>query len=150
MVDWGAGAKAWFQYAARNEKRVTAILPSEYELPFPGFAALQLSLSQITSLPSTWRNALSSVGGVYLLVDSKSGDQYVGIAHGENGFLGRWEQYAKNGHGGTKLLRKRSKRDYQVSVLEVVSSPSTPNEVIQREALWKQKLGSRAFGLNSN
>jgi hypothetical protein len=90
------------------------------------------------------------VCGVYLLTCLETGEQYVGSAYGEGGFLGRFLTYAATNHGGNKLLKARAPKPYQVSILEVMSPSSTPEEVIQMEALWKAKLGSRAFGLNGN
>ncbi|MFD6442208.1 GIY-YIG nuclease family protein [Peribacillus sp. NPDC060186] len=48
---------------------------------------------------------LSSVGGVYLIVDTTDGMQYVGSASGKEGLLGRWKEYAKNGHGNNRKLK---------------------------------------------
>ena len=64
-----------------------------------------------------------SVKGVYLLVDIATGQQYVGSAKGADSLLGRWMDYATDGHGGNLALKEASKkgrRTYQVSVLEVV------------------------------
>jgi len=73
---------------------------------------------------------LAAVAGVYLIVDRKTGKQYVGSASGEGGILSRWRSYADTGHGGNKRLIDLAACD--------------------PEGLYKEKLGSRAFGLNSN
>jgi hypothetical protein len=104
----------------------------------------------------TWKAVLRSKKGVYLLVCKETGAQYVGSATGDNGFLGRWNAYAADGHGGNKLLKERNQRDYTVSILEMVGSGAQRSEVLVLENLWKEKLGSRAerlgdeFGLNAN
>lgn len=91
-----------------------------------------------------------------MLVCKETGAQYVGSATGDNGFLGRWNAYAADGHGGNKLLKERNQRDYTVSILEMVGSGAQRSEVLVLENLWKEKLGSRAerlgdeFGLNAN
>lgn len=149
-IDWGSGTRSWYQYADKNAKPVISISSSDFEMPFPGFSDLQIMLEEISGIPEAWRNSLSSVGGVYLLACPDTGEQYVGSAYGEFGFYGRWSVYSKNGHGGNKLLRKRGRHNYQISVLEVVPNTMSPDEVIRREALWKDKLGSRAHGLNAN
>jgi hypothetical protein len=93
---------------------------------------------------------LSSVAGVYLLVSPKTGKKYVGSAYGIAGFLGRWLQYAADGHGGNKMMQDVPRDDYWVSVLEVASSSDGPDDVIALENRWKEKLRSREFGLNGN
>lgn len=78
------------------------------------------------------------------------GDQYVGSAAGQDGFMGRWRGYAANGHGGNVLLRQRQHRDYTVSIFEVASPDMSRDDIVVREAFWKDKLGARAHGLNAN
>lgn len=94
---------------------------------------------------------LRSVKGVYLLVDVETGQQYVGSAKGADSLLGRWMDYATDGHGGNLALKeasKRGRRTYQLSVLEVVDE-NTPDETIEQiESYRKSKLLSREFGLN--
>ena len=46
-----------------------------------------------------WKVALSSVSGVYLITDKKSGKHYIGSAYGSQGILGRWRSYVNNFHG---------------------------------------------------
>lgn len=87
---------------------------------------LRLPIDRVAQIPPTWAVALRSVRGVYLLVHRKSGDQYVGAAYG------------------------RSASAYDASILEIVGSDATVEDVCQRETLWKTKLGSRAKGLNRN
>jgi hypothetical protein len=45
-------------------------------------------------------------------------------------------------------LRDRS--DSQVSILEVASSSQSAEDIIALESIWKNKLQTRAMGLNSN
>jgi GIY-YIG catalytic domain-containing protein len=103
-----------------------------------------------------WRTSLSAVAGIYLILAEKSGEQYVGSAQGANGIWGRWQQYAKSGDGGNVLLRKliQSDSDYperfRFSMLQVLPKNMTTAEVLDREALYKNKLGTRAKGLNLN
>lgn len=107
---------------------------------------------------SDWKAALSNAKGVYLIVDESSGMQYVGSAYGDDGFWGRWGQYLQTLHGGNKhliaLVKEKSgehvKNYFRYSILEVVGSSLIEEQVIAKESLWKNKLGSRAFGLNAN
>ena len=55
--------------------------------------------------------------------------------------------YAATGHGGNIRLKNREKSDYQVSILEVAGSGSTPDDILRMESRWKQKLQSREMGL---
>ena len=110
------------------------------------------SSNRISKLPISWQNRLTELFGIYLLVDSK-GNQYVGSAFSkEGGFLSRWKQYEKTGHGGNKQLKKLKKEQqvYTVSILETAPSSYSKNQIIELESIWKNKLGTRAYGLNSN
>jgi hypothetical protein len=44
---------------------------------------------------SSWWSALSSVGGVYLVLDTATGKAYVGSAYGTGGIWQRWSAYAE-------------------------------------------------------
>jgi hypothetical protein len=151
LVRWGppAGARACSQWAGRQHKQVLELRLDRREPPFPGFSRFACRITKIPVLPQAWQGALSSVGGVYLLV-SDAGEQYVGSATGQEHFLGRWLMYAANGHGGNVLLRQRGHRDYTVSILELASPDMSREDILAREAHWKQKLGARAHGLNLN
>lgn len=150
VVDWGAGTRTWVQRAAKQPKSVLEIA-EQYEPRFPGFRSFTRLVDEIPSLPAGWQQVLRSVKGVYLLVDVETGQQYVGSAKGSDSLLGRWMEYATDGHGGNLALKaagKGGRRTYQVSVLEVVDE-NTPDETIeQTESYWKSKLLSRQFGLN--
>ncbi|MCY3840651.1 MAG: GIY-YIG nuclease family protein [Gammaproteobacteria bacterium] len=148
VIEWG-NPRAWSQWA-NQPKEVVEFRRCAEEPPFPGFGKMVTSFEDIPMLWRSWREALGSVGGVYLLVDPEEGDQYVGSAYGEGGFMGRFDEYAANGHGGNKLLRSRGRANYSVSILEVASSEMSVSDIIGRESVWKRKLGSRAHGLNAN
>ena len=100
-----------------------------------------------------WQDRLSGCAGVYLLVHPDTGRQYVGSATGAEGFLGRWRSYAADGHGGNEMLRPLSREGipkYQITILEVAGSARTTEDILRREATWKEQLGARAHGLNAN
>ena len=149
VVRWGASARAWFQRAHLKRKEVVEISRQVVDPEFPGFAAFATTLEEVPMLPHSWRAVLASVRGVYLVVCPKTGEQYVGSASGDDGFWGRWSAYAADGHGGNVLLRNR-KVNYGITVLEAASSTMSASDIIEREAAWKTKLGSRAHGLNAN
>lgn len=151
LIDWGPGTRSWSQWADRKHKPILELRLDARETPFPGFGGFRERVSSLSGLPQSWRAALESVRGVYLLVTDR-GQQYVGSAYGVDGFLGRWRQYAANGHGGNRELMRLDLdlRDYQVSILEVASPEMSAADIIAREGAWKDKLGARAHGLNAN
>ena len=154
VVDW-AKTRSWVRHLPGSGRpiSVTEIRPTGWYRPFPGYAVFQALLHEIDEFPAAWKDQLSANRGVYLLVHPESGEQYVGSATGQGGFLERWRGYAANGHGGNKLLRSLAEGgipNYQISVLEVAGSGMSDEDVLVREATWKDKLGSRAHGLNLN
>jgi len=150
IISWNAGTRQWIQHAAGRERPVVQINASFEEPAFPGYADLILSLDQIQAIPSRWRDALQATKGVYLLTCPKTREIYVGSATGSDGFLGRWTQYARDGHGGNVRLKSREPSNYQVGILQVAGSDDDDDAVLEMEALWKRKLQTRAMGLNSN
>jgi len=128
---------------------------------FPGFKMVHLSMQNLTRHvrhnSSTWRAALSSVAGVYLVSDPQSGKLYVGSATGEGGIWTRWCQYVYGKVGGNKQLRELvgtagvERADcFLFSVLEIADTHASTEEVLAREGHWKRVLLSRQHGLNSN
>lgn len=152
VINWGAGTRSWVQRAAKQPKPVIEIA-EQYEPRFPGFREFVRPVTDIPTLPNGWQQVLRSVKGVYLLVDLDSGRQYVGSAKGAESLFGRWMAYATDGHGGNlglKVAASGGLRRYQVSVLEVVDENTPDTTIEQIESYWKNKLLSRAFGLNVN
>ncbi len=150
VVDWGKGFRSWVQRPDRQNKAILEIRRVAIEPPFPGFTSFSWSMRELSSVPASWRAALSAVSGVYLLVSRSTGQQYVGSAYGVGGFWARWEDYFRTGHGGNEAMKLVSEGDYQVSVLEFASSSASVEEIIAMEVNWKNKLLTRQFGLNRN
>jgi len=160
VIEWGGATRSWYQWLNdKKPKEVIEILPKGCYDSFPGFEDFVLdynSLKKIVENPDAnrmWHIMLSSVAGVYLIVDTEDGKQYVGSAYGNEGILGRFKEYVRNGYGGNKLLMalpidRYSK--FQFTILRTLSKTLTNAEVIDYENLYKDKLGSRAFGLNAN
>lgn len=160
VIDWGKAAIQWCQNLSKKE--VVEILPIGYVADFPGFDEVILEFDDLKKIIDSkdsnreWHRMLSSVAGVYLILDTETGLQYVGSASGKEGILGRWKQYAKNGHGENKLLLKILEQDphrykkFQYSILRTLPRTLTSTEVVALEMIYKKKLGSRTFGLNSN
>ena len=150
FIDWGLGALAWVQYAARNNKSVTELRTDFQEPVFPGFLNFIQPLSRFDNLPKSWIAALKSSRGIYLLTCQKTKEQYIGSATGEEGFWDRWQNYVRSGHGGNVGLKSRDPSDYQVSILEVAGTSATTDDILSMEGRWQSKLQSQEMGLNRN
>ncbi|WP_145080945.1 GIY-YIG nuclease family protein [Poriferisphaera corsica] len=162
VVCW-EGTRSWAQRLDRaGNKEVSEILPRGYVMDFPGHYDFVLQYDELVDLvkhPNAnreWHRMLSSIAGVYLILDKRTGEQYVGCAYGVGGIWGRWRSYAKNGSRGNKGLKALLKEDkeacnhFQFTILRVLEPSATKDEVLRHEGLIKKKLGSRAFGLNFN
>lgn len=150
VIEWGAGVKMWIQRADLQNKPIVELRQAFREPRFPGALAFATNLSKVEGLPAAWTAALSTIRGVYLLTCPQTREQYVGAAYGEGGFIGRWLAYVRDHHGGNVGLKSRDPSDYQVTILEVAGSAATPADIIAMETRWKDKLQSRAMGLNRN
>ena len=167
VIEWGPGVLAWHQHLnlkgeVRNKEVVQIDPAGRFLAPFSDYLDFSLSHHELRRLldePSAhrdWRASLSAVAGVYLILDEVEGRQYVGSAYGADGFWGRWSDYASNGHGGNKYLKKivECSEDYpkrfRFSILQVLPKSTKAKEVIRWETRFKRKLGCRATGLNSN
>ncbi len=105
----------------------------------------------------SWKSALSNVKGIYLIMDTMTGKQYVGSAYGDECIWQRWSNYAKDGHGGNvelkELLKNNGddyKQNFKYSILEVCNMNLGNEYIIDRETHWKEVLLTRKFGLNKN
>lgn len=164
VIDWGPGTLAWHQrLSEKTNKPVLELLAAGRRLPvFNDYLEFTLSHRELTELYQhqdahrDWRARLEAVAGVYLILAETTGHLYVGSAYGAGGIWSRWEQYAKTGHGGNKLLTDLLSKDpayperFRFSLLQILPKTLTREEVIGRETLYKQKLGTRASGLNLN
>ncbi|MEO8902900.1 MAG: GIY-YIG nuclease family protein [Polyangiaceae bacterium] len=127
----------------------------------PGFRRVRISHDTLKlivrdQLPS-WRTALSSARGIYLVADTSTGGLCVGSACGVGGFWQRWQDYASSGHAGNLALREllaehgdAHVEHFQYAVLEVSGNDATIEESLAREQHWKDILMSRNNGLNRN
>lgn len=136
---------------------VSQILPDVFDNDvFPGYENVDLSWSDLGRVltKDVWRTALENQKGIYLIVDSSSGKMYVGSAYGECMLLGRWQAYAKNGHGGNVELRNLDfthvQHYFRYSILEIYKSTTNDTHILARESWWKRVLLTRTFGYNLN
>lgn len=161
IIEWGRGALAWCQRLA-NKPVLEITAPGRRLPPFRDYLEFDLSYEELTELYRNedahreWRSRLSAVAGVYLILAETTGQLYVGSATGAEGIWGRWREYAKTGHGNNELLKELIAPDgpypkaFRFSILQIVPKSMTREDVIEREARLKAKLGCLAHGLNLN
>ena len=162
VIDWGNAAIKWDQWYDKNPKEILEILPKGYLGEFPGLTNFVLDFQELKKLTDNpdanrdWKNHLSSINGIYMILDTKTGNQYIGSAYGKQGIWQRWSDYSKTKHGGNKTLIELCKSDnnyhkhFQYTVLQSLPSNLSNKEVIKIENLYKEKFGTRAHGLNEN
>ena len=163
VIDWGGATRAWHQWMdSAKDKLVVEIKARGRQMPFSGYDDVVLSFDDLQRIVANeeanrdWFHALSKVSGVYLIQDLDSGDQYVGSAYGTSGIWGRWSRYVDTQHGDNVELRELCTqnpgrhRRFCFSILKTLPLSSDKDQVIAVETTWKKKLGTRAFGLNSN
>lgn len=159
IIRW-KNAISWHQWIS-NEMEIIEIKPGLHYKQFTDYFDFILTFKELKEIVeneySDWKRMLSVTKGIYLIHDIKTGSLYVGSAYGEKGIWGRWSNYIKsNGHGGNKSLIELCNIDalhphnFQFSILMLLPSTITADEAIKKEKLFKNKLGTNAFGLNNN
>ncbi|MBK0419139.1 GIY-YIG nuclease family protein [Leucobacter sp. CSA1] len=154
VIEWRSPRSWWMRAATAASYAVMGIADAE-PVPFPGFDHLILDYALLQAVMrehryASWRTALSSVMGVYLITDTRDGRQYVGKADGAESIRQRWNVYAANGHGGNVELRSLNPASFRFSLLRVFD-PATPASVIDAaESHFKTALDTRRHGLNRN
>lgn len=163
IIDW-VTPRGWYNtYGDVLNKEIVKILPHNFVDEFPGLMKIKITAPQLQLIVNNrdshakWYDALTRLQAVYLILDKKTGNQYIGTTYGENGLWQRWESYAKGDFtGGNTLLENLKSKDsnfsqnFQFSILEVLSKNASQKECIEAESMWKDKLGTRTFGLNKN
>lgn len=160
IIDWGKGAIKWDQWLD-NIKAVVEIQPGLHYQQFTDYFDFILDFRQLQEIVTNqypdWKRMLSATKGIYLISDTRTGKLYVGSAYGEDGIWGRWTSYVStNGHGGNKTLKElvNSDKDYafnfRFSILMLLPKTVTADQAIEKEKLFKTKLGTNSFGLNNN
>jgi hypothetical protein len=160
VIDWGKTGLAWVQWYS-NLKEVVKLDQFGSIGEFRGLLDFVLdfqSLKRLINHPeanSEWRYRLSNKG-IYMILDKKTGMQYIGSASGKDGIWGRWQNYAHDGYGGNTYLIDLHKDDpdyhlnFQYTVLQTLPSNISKPEVDAIESLYKIKFGSRDHGYNKN
>lgn len=152
IVQWKS-TRGWVQ---GKDLDIYELLPPVKVTLFPGYQDVLLTYTELQHIYENprahkdWKAALQANAGIYRIVDMLSGEIYIGSAYGSDGLWGRWANYAKNGHGGNKLLKNRDPNNFQWSVVRTISRSMSEHDVIKIESLEKLKHGSRVHGLNDN
>lgn len=155
VINWNSPL-AWRQNYT-NEMPVVRIDRGLWDNNIPDFTRFEdvvLDYNQLKLIFDTnnqeWRSKLESCNGIYLILDKSNGKQYVGSTYNSDGIWGRWEQYAKTGHGGDKDLKPLLENDpayakkyFQWCILETLPLKILEEHAIDRESLYKRKFGTR-------
>ena len=154
VIRWNA-PRAW--RVAGNVASAYPVLEIADTRPvvFPGFDRLVLDYPTLQTVMSdpryeSWRTALASVKGIYLITDMRDGRQYVGKADGAENVRQRWRVYAQNGNGGNVELRGLDPATFTFSLLRVFDPAVPAAEINDAESHFKRVLGTREHGLNRN
>lgn len=165
VIDWPSPL-SWYMYGTTAAKLPVLEISDRDKVPFPGFDQVLLPFHELQQMAADrrfadWRVALREVQGIYLITDSSTGKQYVGRASGAERLLGRWTDYAGDGHGGNKALRNLAKRSagsadgdharhFRFSILRVFGPSTSSSEIDVAESHYKNALMTREYGLNEN
>lgn len=161
VIDWNNPIQ-WLQHY--NEMPVIRIDRGLMENNLPVFVRYEdvvLNYTQLQAIINSnnpeWKLRLESCNCIYMILDKGTGKQYVGSTYNTKGIWGRWSDYAKNGHGDDVELKKCLEADpkyaekyFQWCILETLPIKILQDQAIERESLYKRKLGTRTHGLNKN
>ena len=145
----------------KAKKRIIALLLCVLTLvglmPTAAFAAEQnVTIESQTNSAFDYLEYYSSGGWHDLNTPKHTIEQTGEVVYGM--MLSRWSNYAENGHGGNKELRKIAeskgfdyiKQNFQYSILENYNAKVDDHIILDRESWWKETLQSRLFGYNDN
>ena len=154
VIGWRS-PRTWRMNATTASSYPVVGIADAEPIPFPGFDRLVLSHVQLQAVMrdhqyASWRTALSSVFGIYLITDTRDGRHYVGKADGEESIRQRWASYATNGHGGNVELRTLDPSSFRFSLLRVFDPTTPTRDIDAAESHFKDALDSRRHGLNRN
>lgn len=157
VIDWNNPIQ-WLQHY--NEMPVIRIDRGLNENNLPVFVRYEdvvLNYAQLKAIidsnNSEWKLRLESCNCIYLILDKSNGKQYVGSTYNTRGIWGRWSEYVKNGHGDDVELKKcidadpkYAEKNFQWCILETLPIKILEDQAIERESLYKRKLGTRDHG----
>lgn len=161
VIDWNNPVQ-WLQHY--NEMPVIRIDRGLMENNLPVFVRYEdvvLNYVQLKTIINSnnpeWKSRLESCNCIYLILDKSNGKQYIGSTYNTKGIWGRWSEYAKTGHGDDVELKKcidsdpkYAEKNFQWCILETLPIKILQDQAIERESLYKRKLGTRIYGHNKN
>lgn len=158
VIDWGFPANSWHQYYEREKKaRIEDFVQEQGKVPLlTSYLDVNLNHAQLQLVVQhpEWVSMLKDKNCIYCILDTSNGKLYVGSTYNELGILGRWCDYAATGHGGDVDLENKGedycKTNLKWSILETLPLDVSAHDAIERETLWKEKLGVRRFGYCNN
>lgn len=161
IVDWGDSARAFHQRLEKNDKTIVAVEKKGFDWVCPSYEEINLTYMQMFHVFNekleAWRCKLTAVNGIYVISDHKTGKLYVGSTYNRDGIWGRWEDYARTGHGGNVELinliaesPNYAKDNFVWSILQTLPLNVSEREATKVETRWKNKLGRTACKLNRN
>lgn len=170
IIDWGSAALSWHQWYDDKEKYVIRVDGGFKSNDIPLFTRYEdvlLSYDELRNIIKTnnpeWKAKLEACNCVYLILDKSNGKQYVGVTYKDtskgrkSGIWSRWTEYAETGHGGDLTLKELceknpnyAKANFQWCILETLPINVIPSVAINRESLYKEKLGTRKHGNYNN
>jgi hypothetical protein len=154
VIGWKS-PRTWKMSATTAARYPVIGIADAEPIPFPGFDRLVLSHVQLQAVMrehryASWRTALSSVLGIYLITDTRDGRHYVGKADGEESIRQRWHAYATNGNGGNVELKGLDPSSFRFSLLRVFDPATSMRDINAAESHFKVALDSVRHGLNRN
>jgi hypothetical protein len=168
VVDFGPPVRSAHRWLNKmGPLPVMEIRPKGRSNAFPGYANMRITFQQLLQIINNpmanqdWKNALSAVSGIYSIlvteyIPNMKGQLYIGSACGGENLWQRFKDYANTGHGGNKLLYEilennpEAVKSFQFSLLQTAPITASREDVLEIEAQYKMKLGTREFGLNAN
>jgi len=137
------------------------IAPSTKLGHFPGYQNVSLSYSDLREIfainEPSWKQALSSVKGVYVITDTKTGKLYIGSASSDiGGIWQRWGDYAYGLTGGNSdftRIQNSFGNDYIIdnfkySIIEIFDTKTKRETIEARENYWMKVFMTRKHGMN--
>ena len=129
--------------------------------PFVSYDKVELSFAALREVVSEhysdYYKALSSVKGIYMIINGNNGKLYVGSAYGDEGIWGRWRAYADTCHGENielKALFSEYGEEYfqkfKYIILQILPMKLSDKEILGIEAEYKDRFLTREFGMNAN
>ncbi|WP_285725107.1 GIY-YIG nuclease family protein [Psychromicrobium xiongbiense] len=154
VIGWTA-PRSWKVNGRTAANYVVKEIADAKPVPFPGFDRLVINHAKLQAVMrepryASWRTALASVMGVYLITDTSDGRQYVGKADGGENIRQRWSAYATNGHGNNVELRGLDPANFRFSLLRVFDPATPTRDIDAAESHFKEALDTRKHGLNRN